>query len=166
MQRALTKAARGFLDQLFPPLCVQCRAQVSDPGGLCASCWAPIQFIEDPCCATCGLPFDLPTEGETRCASCHAEPPAYDRARAVMRYDDASRHLVLAFKHGDRTHGAPAFGEWMRRNLRNDRAVIFYYEQTTCCDFTDYRGIEAPFFEDVEDFVLASLFGDEEHALL
>jgi ComF family protein len=32
-----------------------------------------------------------------------------------MRYDEASRRLVLAFKHGDRLHLAPAFGRWMRR---------------------------------------------------
>jgi ComF family protein len=32
-----------------------------------------------------------------------------------MRYDEASRGLVLSFKHADRTHAAPAYGEWMRR---------------------------------------------------
>jgi ComF family protein len=33
----------------------------------------------------------------------------------VLRYDKNSRHLVLAFKHGDRTHMAGAFGRWMHR---------------------------------------------------
>jgi ComF family protein len=32
-----------------------------------------------------------------------------------MRYDEESRRLVLAFKHGDRLHLAPALGAWMRR---------------------------------------------------
>ena len=32
-----------------------------------------------------------------------ANPPAYDRARAAVRYDDVARKLVLAFKYGDRT---------------------------------------------------------------
>jgi ComF family protein len=32
-----------------------------------------------------------------------------------MRYDEASRTLILAFKHGDRLHLAPAFGAWLRR---------------------------------------------------
>jgi len=40
---------------------------------------------------------------------------AFHRARAVMRYDDASRKLVSAFKHGDRLHFAPAFGQWLKR---------------------------------------------------
>ena len=32
-----------------------------------------------------------------------------------MRYDEESRRLVLAFKHGDRLHLAPALAHWMRR---------------------------------------------------
>jgi ComF family protein len=49
------------------------------------------------------------------CADCARERHAWDRARAVMRYDKNSRHLVLALKHGDRTHTAGAFGRWMHR---------------------------------------------------
>jgi ComF family protein len=41
--------------------------------------------------------------------------PDFDRARAVFKYDDSSRGLVLGFKHGDRIHGAPAYGRWLRR---------------------------------------------------
>jgi ComF family protein len=33
----------------------------------------------------------------------------------VFRYDDDSRDLILGFKHGDRTHAAPAFGHWLSR---------------------------------------------------
>src|SRR5216684_4274061 len=33
-----------------------------------------------------------------------------------MRYDKHSRRLVLALKHGDRTHLAGALGGWMRRS--------------------------------------------------
>lgn len=49
------------------------------------------------------------------CAACHARTPAFDRARAVMRYDEASRHPVIAFKHADRLNLAPAFTQWLRR---------------------------------------------------
>ena len=36
-------------------------------------------------------------------------------ARAAIVYDDASRKLVLGFKHGDRTHAAAALAVWMHR---------------------------------------------------
>ena len=39
-----------------------------------------------------------------------ANPPAYDRARAAVRYDDVARALVLAFKYGDRLDLAPMMG--------------------------------------------------------
>ena len=32
-----------------------------------------------------------------------------------MRYNDASKRLILGFKHGDRTEGAPAYGAWLSR---------------------------------------------------
>jgi ComF family protein len=42
-----------------------------------------------------------------------AEPPAYDRARAAVRYDDVARDLVHALKYGDRMDLAPVMGRWM-----------------------------------------------------
>jgi ComF family protein len=74
-----------------------------------------IAFLGVPHCACCGLPFPYETGADAQCGACLAEPPPYARARAVFRYDDASRGLVLAFKHGDRTHSAPAYGRWMVR---------------------------------------------------
>lgn len=32
-----------------------------------------------------------------------------------MTYNDASRSLILAFKHADRTDAAPAYGAWLAR---------------------------------------------------
>ena len=44
-----------------------------------------------------------------------ADPPAYDRARAAVRYDEVARALVLSFKYGDRLDLAPMMGQWMAR---------------------------------------------------
>jgi ComF family protein len=49
------------------------------------------------------------------CGDCAREPPTWQQARAVLRYDKNSRRLLLAFKHGDHTHSAAAFGQWMHR---------------------------------------------------
>jgi ComF family protein len=62
------------------------------------------------------LPFEFdPGGADALCGNCIRERPAYDRARAVFRYDDASRGLVLAFKHGDRIDAAPAYARWLAR---------------------------------------------------
>lgn len=119
LKGVMKEVARGALDLFFPPLCISCREQVSEPGSLCATCWSAIQFLDGPACATCGLPFELETIGETLCAACHAAPPAFDKARAVMRYDDASKGPILAFKHGDRLDLVPGFARWLERGGRD-----------------------------------------------
>ena len=115
MHEAVSRVAQSFLNHLFPPLCLQCRAEVGQAGGLCAQCWSEIRFMEGPQCACCGVAFEVPVYAGTRCAACHAHPPAFERARAVMRYDEASKALVLAFKHADRLDLTPTFVRWLVR---------------------------------------------------
>jgi ComF family protein len=115
----LRRSAAAVVDALLPPLCLGCQAVVGTPGTLCASCWAKIGWLAPPLCACCGLPFEfapgLGVDEDVRCAACLRDPPAFARARAVFRYDEASRNLILSFKHADRTHAAPAFGQWLAR---------------------------------------------------
>src|SRR5687767_10868981 len=49
------------------------------------------------------------------CGACIADRPRFDRARAALVYDDASRDLILRFKHADRIDGAATFAGWMAR---------------------------------------------------
>lgn len=105
----------GFLDLLLPPRCLSCGVTVPVLGTLCVACWREITFLGAPCCACCGYPFDFDLGSNGLCGACAAHAPAFDRARAVMRYDDSSRELVLALKHGDRLHLAPTLAQWMRR---------------------------------------------------
>ena len=109
-------AARA-LDLLLPPRCLNCGAVVESAGALCGSCWREVRFLAPPLCAICGLPFDFqsPAEAGALCGVCLRERPAFDRARAVFRYDQASRRLVLNFKHGDRIDAAKGFAVWMAR---------------------------------------------------
>jgi ComF family protein len=95
-----------------------CRTRLSDPHSLCASCWSAISFIDGPACARCGMPFDIDPGGDTICGPCHAKPHDFDRAVALFRYDDASKPLILTFKHGDRLDQAPAFARWLERSGR------------------------------------------------
>ena len=64
------------------------------------------------------MPFDVDPGGDTLCAACLAYPPAFDHARCVMRYDEASRGLVLALKWADRLDLAPGFARWLDRSGR------------------------------------------------
>jgi len=107
-------AAKTVLDLLFPPLCIGCRTPVADTG-FCAGCWDKLTFLEGPACACCGLPFPVALDGEILCAACLARPPAFDRARAIMAYDENSRGAILALKHADRLELVPGFTRWLAR---------------------------------------------------
>lgn len=108
---------RRVLDAVLPPLCLCCGAVVAEPGSLCPECWARMDFLAPPLCHACGHPFDLDpgAEGAVLCGPCLAKAPPWGRARAVLRYDDVSKPLILRFKHADRLEGAPAFARWMAR---------------------------------------------------
>lgn len=92
-----------------------CRHVVRDDSdtGLCGSCWRDLTFLTDSSCITCGLPFEVTSETEQMCGACLANPPPFSRTKAAVLYDDASKDLVMKFKHGDATHLAPIFAAWL-----------------------------------------------------
>jgi ComF family protein len=111
---AWSRVARLALDIALPTLCVACREPV-DGEGVCAGCWAKLSFIEPPYCPRLGIPFVYDPGPELLSMEAIANPPAYGRARAAVRYDDVARSLVHALKYQDRTDLAPTMGRWMAR---------------------------------------------------
>lgn len=110
--RALCRAG---LDLALPPLCPSCRAPLAGGPGLCADCWSKLSLIEPPYCVRLGIPFAYDPGPGLLSMEAIANPPAYDRARAAVRYDDIARKLVHAFKYTDRLDLAPMMGRWMAR---------------------------------------------------
>jgi ComF family protein len=111
---ALMRAAFGLaLDTALPPLCPSCREQVADTGALCAGCWSRLSFIARPYCERLGTPFAYDPGPGIVSAAALADPPAYGRARAAVRYDEIARKLVQAYKYGDRLDLAPGMARWM-----------------------------------------------------
>ena len=106
--------ARLALDIALPTLCVACREPVAGVG-VCAECWAKLSFIAQPLCPRLGIPFVYDPGPGLLSMEAIADPPAYARARAAVRYDDVARTLVHALKYHDRTDLAPAMGRWMAR---------------------------------------------------
>jgi ComF family protein len=102
------------LDVALPTLCPACREPVGG-NGLCASCWAKLSLIAPPYCERLGIPFAYDPGPGVLSMQAMADPPAYHRARAAVRYDDIARALVHALKYGDRLDLPPTMGRWMAR---------------------------------------------------
>jgi predicted amidophosphoribosyltransferase len=113
-----TAPFRAFFDRALdvaqPTLCPACREPVGG-NGLCAPCWSKPSLIAPPCCERLGIPFAYDPGPGVLSMQAIADPPAYDRARAAVRYDDGARALVHALKYGDRLDLAPTMGRWMAR---------------------------------------------------
>ena len=103
---------RAALDLALPRLCAVCRAPVEGQG-LCPTCWSKLSFISRPYCERLGIPFVYDPGPGILSMEAIADPPAYNRARAAVRFDEISRALVHALKYGDRLDLAPMMGRWL-----------------------------------------------------
>lgn len=112
---AVSAVGRASFDLVLPPRCPETGTIIVGPSGLAAEAWERFHFLSDPSCACCGLPFDVDVVAGTLCAACDAHRPDFDRARAVLAYDENSKPLILRMKYGDRTDFAPVLAGWMAR---------------------------------------------------
>lgn len=103
------------IDLVLPPRCVLSGEIVASPGTLSPEAWQSLRFITAPFCQTCSHPFEFTVESTSQCAACLADPPPFASARAALAYDDASRDLILKFKHGDHLQAIPSLIPMMLR---------------------------------------------------
>jgi len=114
----LAEAFAPLVDLVYPPRCPACGEGLAAQDGLCAACWAELVLPGDPSCARCQRPFGGAPVGEGAvCAPCLADPPRHDGIAAGTLYNDASRRLVLAFKHGKRIALAPMLARMIAARL-------------------------------------------------
>lgn len=103
----------GVGDLLVPAGCLACNRPAARHGGLCASCWQDMHFVERPYCEVLGLPFDHDHGEGAVSPAAMADPPPFDRLRCAVVYGDAARLLVSGLKFADRTELAPWMAHWM-----------------------------------------------------
>ena len=97
----MTRGLTWLSDLVFPPVCLACRVALVEHDALCPRCWGQIDFIRPPLCDRLGLPMPYDTGGTMISAAAAADPPSYDRARAVAHFSGVLRELVHDFKFSD-----------------------------------------------------------------
>ena len=113
----LAETLAPAIDLVFPPRCPLCGQGISAQTGLCSSCWNELVIPGQPACESCSRPFDGGIAQGAICAPCLAEPPRHDGIAAATLYNEASRRLVLAFKHGNRIALAPMMARLLGRQM-------------------------------------------------
>jgi ComF family protein len=112
---ALRGGFRAAVALFYPPSCIGCGGATGTAHALCARCWGEVRFIERPYCERLGTPFAVDLGVTLLSPAAMADPPVFDRARAVARYDDVARKLVHRLKYSDRLDCAQALGTMMAR---------------------------------------------------
>ena len=92
---------RRVIDFVAPPKCLVCREAVLEPASLCLSCWTKLKHVDAPVCNVLGTPFAYDQGEGAISPAALADPPNWDRARAAVAYDEASRSIVHALKYRD-----------------------------------------------------------------
>ena len=114
----LLQTLAPVIDLIYPPRCPLCGEGLAAQDGLCAACWGELAIPGEPACAKCQRPFGHAAASQgTVCAPCLAAPPQHDGIAAATLYNDPSRRLVLAFKHGRRIALAPLLARLMAPRL-------------------------------------------------
>ncbi len=97
---------------IIPSLCICCRSEIDDDDKLCSNCWSSINFIMEPFCEICGIPFEFESNKKLICSNCLKKPPLYKKGRSVLAYDDNSKKIILPFKHCDEISIGKLIAKW------------------------------------------------------
>ena len=97
----------------MPPQCSACRALVLSHNALCPQCWKSLEFISKPLCPRCGRALPFFVEHYPDCFKCVNQPPAYDLARGLFKFDEHSKRLIHNFKYYDKTSLATTFAQML-----------------------------------------------------
>lgn len=113
----LRDLARAAVDVILPPVAHD-SPEAAASMGLSPDAWSRVAFLEAPVCDGCGAAFEFDggAFAADRCLACVARPYLFQRARAACVYDEASRGLILKFKHGDHQEFAGLFARWLSRS--------------------------------------------------
>ncbi|KPP93200.1 ComF family protein [Erythrobacter sp. HL-111] len=97
----LAAGLRPLVDLVYPPRCPLCGTAVVDQGGLCGDCFGTLEILGEPACTLCRRPLaSAQAARQDTCFACRADPPRHAGIFAATLYNDASRRLLLSFKHG------------------------------------------------------------------
>ena len=89
---------QSLADLFFPPRCLACGVDLAATVTplFCQACQDQLPWITAPLCTCCGVPFQAGVNH--LCGACLANPPSFNLARSLFRYQDPLRSRILALK--------------------------------------------------------------------
>jgi ComF family protein len=108
---------RRVAAQLWPSVCVLCRARGQDAVDLCAACEADLP-LNALACSRCAMPLHADGAHALVCGRCLRKPPAFTAAYAPYRYAYPVDSLVQGLKYRRQGACGRVLGELLARRLQ------------------------------------------------
>ena len=105
------------LDWVLPSRCPLCGIVVVEDHQFCISCWQKMEFISEPWCVSCGVPFAFEHVADAVCGKCLECPPNHDGVRAAVVYDDNSGRIAMGLKYSARLGFATLIAKHLEKYL-------------------------------------------------
>ncbi|WP_375396106.1 double zinc ribbon domain-containing protein [uncultured Sphingomonas sp.] len=115
--RGFASVTRELAVIALPPRCPGCGSVVRGDHRFCGDCWQSLEFLGEPWCAGCALPFAVDRGPGARCAACLRDPPVHAGIRAAVAYGPVARTVALRLKYGGRLAFAQTMARLMARHL-------------------------------------------------
>ncbi len=112
----------SVINFIFPQQCCICKSYLGMDGAVCANCLAKLDFISNPKCECCGLPFEFKLKNAKQkllCPNCIKKPYKFDKAISSVKYNEFSKKIILPLKHGDKTQYAKFIANIMTMSGRD-----------------------------------------------
>jgi len=92
--------SRGFLDAVYPPICLICGRLSHGPyPHCCLDCFDLFEPVGGQCCELCGKPFQV-SQVPHLCLVCIKGRPTFNWCRGVLLYRGAVAEALSKFKYG------------------------------------------------------------------
>ena len=99
------------LEFALPPRCPLCGVIVREDRKFCLPCWHKLDFIGEPWCSSCGMPFAFERPEGAVCAQCLEKKPEHDGVRTVVAYDNNSSKIAMGLKYSSKLGFADLIAE-------------------------------------------------------
>ncbi|MDR2709556.1 MAG: ComF family protein [Elusimicrobiota bacterium] len=117
----MKKILLHLLGFIFPVTCSLCGKVLSSVSSqrICQDCQNELLKVEGDICIKCG---DKPSREGTFCKTCQNDLNffAFDKLRAVFKYNDKIRKLILQFKYSNRVFLADFFASSIYQAFKDD----------------------------------------------
>lgn len=105
----VNKYLKSLRDWLLPMGCVLCGAPTLRSHGLCRDCEQSLPYIGQAC-PVCAGPS---THAQQACGQCQRRRPHFERAYALLHYQNPVDKMILQLKYSGQMHYAHHLGELM-----------------------------------------------------